>query len=62
MDMVYKPLETPLLAMARSLGRPTVDGLEMLIGQARPAFSAFYGCPAPSGVDVRALALAALGA
>jgi shikimate dehydrogenase len=48
--------------MARSLGRPTVDGLEMLIGQARPAFSAFYGCPAPSGVDVRALALAALGA
>jgi shikimate dehydrogenase len=62
MDMVYKPLETPLLAAARSLGRPTVDGLEMLIGQARPAFSAFYGCPAPLSVDVRALALAALGA
>lgn len=62
MDMVYKPLETPLLATARSLGRPTVDGLEMLIGQARPSFSAFYGCAAPQRVDVRALALAALGA
>jgi shikimate dehydrogenase len=61
MDMVYKPLETPLLATARRLGRPTVDGLEMLIGQARPSFTAFFGQPPPGDVDVRALALAALG-
>jgi shikimate dehydrogenase len=60
MDMVYKPLVTPLLAQARALGRPTVDGLAMLIGQARPSFEAFYGAPPPSGVDVRALALKAL--
>ena len=59
MDMVYKPLETPLLARARALGRTTVDGLEMLIGQARPAFEAFYGQSAPE-LDVRALALKAL--
>lgn len=60
MDMVYKPLETPFLAQARALGRTTVDGLEMLIGQAIPAFEAFFGQPAPSRVDVRNLAIKAL--
>lgn len=60
MDMVYKPLMTPFLADARSLGRQTVDGLEMLIGQAAPSFEAFFGRPPPHGVDVRALALASL--
>jgi shikimate dehydrogenase len=60
MDMVYKPLVTPFLAQAMALGRPTVDGLAMLIGQARPSFEAFYGEPPPTGVDVRALALKAL--
>lgn len=62
MDMVYKPLLTPLLAQAQALGRPTVDGLAMLIGQARPSFEAFYGRPPPADLDVRALALKALGA
>jgi shikimate dehydrogenase len=62
MDMVYKPLLTPVLAQAQALGRPTVDGLAMLIGQARPSFEAFYGQLPPGGVDVRALALKALGA
>jgi shikimate dehydrogenase len=57
MDMVYKPLKTPLLAAAEALGRPTVDGLAMLIGQAAPSFEAFYGRPPPAGADVRALAL-----
>jgi shikimate dehydrogenase len=61
MDMVYKPLRTPLLAQAQALGRPTVDGLEMLIGQAVPAFEAFYGQAPPKSVDVRALAMQALG-
>ncbi len=60
MDMVYKPLETSLLKQARALGRPTVDGLEMLLGQARPSFDLFYGQPPPEDVDVRALALRAL--
>jgi len=60
MDMVYKPLETPFLAEARRLGRPIVDGLEMLIRQAEPSFQAFYGAAPPAGVDVRALALEAL--
>jgi len=61
MDMVYKPLITPILAQAQQLGRRTVDGLAMLIGQAAPSFEAFYGQAPPAGVDVRALALKALG-
>ncbi len=60
MDMVYKPLETGLLRQAYALGRTTVDGLEMLLGQARPSFELFYGQPAPLDVDVRALALKAM--
>jgi shikimate dehydrogenase len=61
MDMTYKPLVTPFLAEARRLGRPTVDGLAMLIGQAIPSFEAFFGQAPPAGVDVRALALKTLG-
>jgi len=62
MDMVYRPLRTPLLKQASAQGRPVVDGLAMLIGQARPAFEAFFGAPPPKDVDVRSLALAAMGA
>jgi shikimate dehydrogenase len=62
MDMVYKPLVTPFLAQAQALGRTTVDGLAMLIGQARPSFEAFYGQPPPPELNVRALALKALNA
>ena len=60
MDMVYRPLRTPFLKGAAERGLTTVDGLEMLIGQARPSFEAFYGAPPPD-TDVRALALRALG-
>jgi shikimate dehydrogenase len=42
-DIVYAPLETKLLAAARSRGNPVVDGLGMLLHQAVPAFEAFYG-------------------
>lgn len=62
MDMFYKPVVTPLLEQARGLGRPIVDGLQMLIGQAEPSFEAFYGEWPPADVDVRALALEAIGA
>ncbi|MDP1873810.1 shikimate dehydrogenase [Phenylobacterium sp.] len=61
MDMVYKPLNTPFLAQAQAEGRRTVDGLAMLIGQAVPSFTAFFGVLPPPGVDVRALALETLG-
>jgi shikimate dehydrogenase len=42
-DAIYIPLETPLLATARLRGNTTVNGLGMLIHQARPAFHAWFG-------------------
>jgi shikimate dehydrogenase len=62
MDMVYKPLKTPLLNQAERLGLSTVDGLEMLIGQARPSFEAFFGRPPPEGDGARHGALQSLNA
>jgi shikimate dehydrogenase len=44
-DIVYAPLETPLLAAARARGNPVVDGLGMLLHQARPGFEAWFGVP-----------------
>ena len=42
-DVIYVPLETPLLAAARRRGNATVNGLGMLLNQARPAFHAWFG-------------------
>lgn len=61
MDMTYKPLRTPFLAAAAARGLATVDGLDMLIGQARPAFKAFFGRPPPAEPDVRERVLSILG-
>lgn len=43
MDIVYIPLETHLLRAARERGHLTVNGLGMLLHQARPAFQAWFG-------------------
>ncbi len=42
-DIVYVPLRTRLLEQAAARGFVTVDGLGMLLHQARPAFHAWYG-------------------
>ncbi len=42
-DLVYTPLETSLLAHARSIGCRTVDGLGMLLFQAAPGFERWFG-------------------
>jgi shikimate dehydrogenase len=42
-DLIYIPPETPLLAAARARGNVTVNGLGLLLNQARPAFQAWYG-------------------
>ncbi len=42
-DIVYVPLETPLLAAARARGNPVVDGLGMLLHQAVPGFERWFG-------------------
>ena len=46
-DIVYVPLETPLLVEAKARGNATVNGLGMLLNQARPAFEAWFG-PLPA--------------
>jgi|TARA_R110002072_G_scaffold12038_10_gene53024 shikimate dehydrogenase len=42
-DIVYAPLETELLKAAKARGNPVVDGLGMLLHQARPGFAGWYG-------------------
>ena len=42
-DVIYVPMQTPLLAAARQRGNATVNGLGMLLNQARPAFEAWFG-------------------
>jgi shikimate dehydrogenase len=46
-DLVYRPLETVLLAAARGLGFRVVDGAGMLLYQGAEAFQRFTGRPAP---------------
>jgi shikimate dehydrogenase len=56
-DIVYKPLETALLRTARLRGNPTVDGLGMLLHQARPGFAAWFGVMPEVTAELRAAVL-----
>jgi len=60
-DIVYVPLDTELLLAARARDLRTIDGLEMLIGQAALAFEIFFDAQAPRERDaeLRALLMAA---
>ncbi|WP_448192154.1 shikimate dehydrogenase [Azospirillum sp. sgz301742] len=42
-DIVYTPLMTPLLEAAQARGNRVVDGIGMLLHQARPGFAAWFG-------------------
>ena len=53
-DIVYNPLETGLLAAARARGHVVVDGLGMLLHQARPGFRAWFGTDPQVTPDLRA--------
>ena len=57
-DAIYIPMETPLLAQARLRGHRTVNGLGMLLNQARPAFKAWFGVMPEITPELRAAILA----
>lgn len=59
-DIIYVPLETPLLAAARLRGNPTVNGLGMLLNQARPAFQHWFGVMPELTPELRRLVEATL--
>lgn len=57
-DIVYNPLRTPLLAAAETRGLTTIDGLGMLIQQARAGFASWFGVWPEADAETRALLLA----
>ena len=59
-DIVYIPRETPLLAAARQRGNPTLNGLGMLLHQARPAWEAWFGLSPKVTPELRQLLEATL--
>jgi shikimate dehydrogenase len=59
-DMVYHPLETPLLKDARARGLLAIDGLGMLMHQAVPSFEAFFGTRPAVTLGLRAALVDAL--
>ena len=42
-DLIYVPLETPLINAAKARGHVAINGLGMLLNQAVPAFEAWFG-------------------
>jgi shikimate dehydrogenase len=56
-DLVYDPVETPLITAARERGLSTMSGLDMLVAQAADAFPLFFGQPAPRQHDEELRAL-----
>ncbi len=56
-DIVYTPLDTPLLVAARARGNPTVDGIGMLLHQGRPGFAAWFGVDPEVTDDLRRFVL-----
>jgi shikimate dehydrogenase len=61
-DIVYVPLETPLLAAARARSLRGIDGLGMLLHQAVPAFERWFGVKPKVTPGLRDVLLADLGA
>ena len=56
-DMVYNPMETPLLKLAQSRGIPTVSGIEMFVQQGARQFEIWTGKPAPEAEMQRVVEL-----
>ena len=56
-DIVYAPLRTELLQAAAARDNRTVDGLGMLLHQARPGFAAWFGVEPEVTAELRAFVL-----
>jgi 3-dehydroquinate dehydratase/shikimate dehydrogenase len=56
-DMVYNPLETPLIKLARARGIPVVGGVEMFVQQGARQFEIWTGKPAPEAEMLRVVEL-----
>ena len=56
-DMVYNPLETPLIKLAKARGIPVVSGLEMFVQQGARQFEIWTGKPAPEAEMLRVVEL-----
>ena len=52
-DMVYNPIETPLLKLAHSRGIPIISGVEMFVQQGARQFEIWTGKPAPESEMLR---------
>ena len=57
-DMVYNPMDTPLLKLARARGIAVIGGLEMFVQQGARQFEIWTGKPAPEAEMLRAVELA----
>src|SRR5580704_8860077 len=57
-DMVYDPVETHLLRVARTKGVAVIPGVEMFVQQAARQFEIWTGKPAPAGDMLRAVTIA----
>jgi len=57
-DMVYDPVETHLLRVARTKGIAVIPGVEMFVQQAARQFEIWTGKPAPAGDMLRAVTVA----
>jgi len=54
-DVIYQPIETPLLAYAKAQGNPTVNGLGMLLYQAAESFKLWTGHEMPTDIILKKL-------
>jgi len=56
-DMVYNPMETPLLKLAKERGIPVISGMEMFVQQGARQFEIWTGKPAPEAEMMRVVEL-----
>lgn len=54
-DLVYNPIDTPLIRMAREKGLPVITGVEMFVHQGARQFEIWTGKPAPEEEMLRAV-------